>query len=331
MHLSVNPPAGMKRGVSEDDARTPQRLLVYQMAKVASMSWVALGREHFSTDEIFHTHHLANESVGLLAALNEETGPNQTIARRMILRTMARSGSNIRALLNASRERSEPWLVVTGIREPVARSVSMLFYFGDFFGCTTRRLSWRNGATIEMLQHGFREMWDCALANQPPTDTFGRLIYFFLTDFEAWFEREFRAVLGIDVMGATFRPGPEPRVLAEGQTKVLVYRVEDLPVESPGHVILRDSVKSFLNVTVASFPVVNATRGRRTDPLYRTFLEQLQMPPELLDRIYSGPTVRKFYLPAEIEAFKSRWAQQGPGYRSTTTTSRSCSQLRRER
>lgn len=310
MNQNANSPAPTNWVGSKDVVRPTPRMLVYQMAKVASMSWVALGRAHFERSAVFHVHHLAKESVALLAALNAETGPNQTIARRMILRQMVRSGSDIRALLDESRDRSEPWLLATGIREPVARSVSLLFYFADFFGCTTRSLSWRDGATIETLQYGFRDMWERALADDPPPDTFGRLMYLFLTDFDAWFEREFRVVVGIDIMAAPFPPGPASRVLSQGQLKGLIYRVEDLPLDRPGNPILRDTVKSFLDPSFASFPVVNATQGRRTNPLYRRFLEQLRMPAKLLDRIYSGRTVRKFYLPAEIEAFKSTWAEQ---------------------
>lgn len=310
MKQSANSPAATAWVGSEADTRAAPRLLVYQMAKVASMSWVALGREHFDRDAVFHVHHLAKANVALLAALNAERGPNQTIARRMILRRMVRSGFDLRALLDESRERTEPWLLVTGIREPVARSVSLLFYFADFFGCTTRRLSWRDGATLHTLQHGFRDMWERALADDPPPDTFGRLVHLFLTDFDAWFERELRAVLGIDVMAAPFPPGPTARVLSERQMTALVYRLEDLHRDSPGNPILRESVKSLLDTSFASFPLVNATQRRRTDPLYRRFLERLQMPVKLLDRIYSGPTVQKFYLAAEIEAFKSRWAEQ---------------------
>ena len=285
-----------------------RRLLIYQMAKVASMSWVVLGREQFGVDDAFHIHHLADESLELFRSILAESGPRQTIARMMIVRERLRSGERLRALLASSLQEGEPWLAVTGIREPVARSASLLCYFADFLGCTSRNLSFRDGATIETLDRFFRETWDRVLADEPPTDTFGRIVHFYMRNFEDWFSAEFRAVLGIDVAAAPFPAGPTERLIAQGGTRALVYRVEDMRPAAPGHETLRASAETFGGAAVPGFPVNNATEGRRTEPLYRAFLERLRLPPEMLDRIYAGPTMRKFYTPQEIDAFTSRWS-----------------------
>jgi hypothetical protein len=290
----------MNRGV--------RRLLVHQMAKVASMSWAVLGRQHFNVDEVFHIHHLSDERLDAFRLLVAESGPTQTIARDMILRERVRSAMKIRALLAARRE-DEHWLVVTGVRDPVARSASLLFYCADFLGCTTRTLAARDGATLAALRYEFEAMWDRALASAPPPDTFGRLLHLYVTDFESWFDHEFKGVLGMDVLRADLAAGPVPRVLAQGDKRVLLYRVEDMRAESPGFSTLRESVTSFCGAAVPGFPVTNEGKGRRSEPLYRAFLEQLRMPPDLLDRIYAGPTVGRFYLPAEIAAMKARWTR----------------------
>lgn len=290
-----------------ENGRPLRRLLVYQMAKVASMSWVALGRQHFNVDETIHIHHLSDESLAFLTALVDEIGPAQTIARHMIVRELRRTGTRARGLLASPDTRSQPWLVVTGVRDPVARSVSLLFYFADFIGSTARKLSWRDGATVESLQHEFFEMWEGALGDCDPDDTFARLVRYFIKEYGSWFDREVGAVLGIDVLRAPFPPGPAARVLTQGQTRVLIYRVEDMRAGSPGHALLRDSVKSLCGAEVPDFPVNNATQGRRTQSIYGAFLEQLRMPAELLDRIYDNETARRFYLPEEINAFRKRW------------------------
>ena len=293
---------------AERSGEPRRRLLVYQMAKVASLSWVALGRNELALDDIFHIHFLSDESVAFMRELIAAPDAVQTIARRMMVRNGLRHALEGREQLPSICSGNDPWLIVTGLRDPVARSISLLFFMGDFFGCTDRPLSWRDGASQSSLERAFREMWDRVLGDAPPADTFGRLLHFYVGIYEQWFEREFTAVVGIDATVAEFPPGPAPRVIRSGSNRVLVYRVEDMPDGAAGNPILLNSIKSFCDSNIAALPVANATGERRTKPLYRQFVENLRLPTSLIDRIYSGKTVQRFYTANEIERFKLRWS-----------------------
>jgi hypothetical protein len=282
-------------------------LLVYQMGKVASMSWVALGRREFGDREPLHVHYLAAENLAFLRAQYECAGASQTILRRLLLRTMLQTGERVRRLVDEARARRRPILIVTGMRDPLARAVSQLFFTADFTGHSKGELSWRDGAGVEDLVRAYIEIWERALGSDEPDDTFGRILRFFIRAYSSWFDRELCAVFGIDLVQASFPPGPTSRVLRRGVTQVLVYRVEDMTPHCPGYAILRNDINTLCGTEISAFPMHNATAFRNSRELYRDFLSRLRMPLRLVDRVYDDPVVRYFYSAEEIARFRRRW------------------------
>lgn len=195
------------------------------------MSWIAFSRRHLVTAEPVHVHYVAEDSVAFLRAQFEAAGPEQTIRHRLLLRNLVQNGVRVQALLNTVSSRNHRMVLVTGMREPVARSISLLFFLADFYGHTKSRLSWRDGAHIEDLQRTFLGTWEQVFESKEPRDTFARVLRFYFMAYSFWFERELRSVLDLDVMGACFPPGPARRLITRGRTQVLVYRVEDMAPE----------------------------------------------------------------------------------------------------
>jgi hypothetical protein len=282
-------------------------LLIYQMAKVASVSWVALGRREPGGVEPLHVHYLAAGNLAFLRAQYEAAGPGQTILRRLLLRTMLRTGDRVRSLVDEGRAQRRPMLIATGMRDPLARAVSLLFFFADFAGHSRGGLSWRDGAGVDDVVRAFIEIWEQALGPEAPEDTFGRVLCFMIGAYTSWFDCELRTVFGIDLMRASFPPGPTSRVLSSGATQVLVYRVEDMVPNAPGHAILCDDAAMLGGMEVSGFPLHNATRFRNSRTLHRAFLSRLRMPPRLVDRVYDDRVVQYFYSPEEIARFRRRW------------------------
>ena len=286
-------------------------LLVYQMGKVASWSWMALGRQHFGVGEAAHVHYLAPASLSFLRRQYEASGPGQTLLRRMPLRAMLHSSERARALITGSHGAERPVVLVTGIREPVARSISLLFFLADFAGYSRGGLSWRDGASLQDVERAFIAIWERILGEDWPEDTFGSLAQFVIGIYRSWFDRELAAVLGIDVARAEFPPGPARRLFAQGAARVLVYRVEDMLPGSPGYVLLRADLEALSGQACPAFPTQNVAASRRAGEFYRAFQARLRMPARLLDRIYGQPAVERFYSPAEIARFRRRWSD-GP-------------------
>ena len=137
-------------GSESSGVAAPGRLLlVYQMQKVASMSWIAFSRRHLVTAEPVHVHYVAEDSVAFLRAQFEAAGPEQTIRHRLLLRNLVQNGVRVQALLNTVSSRNHRMVLVTGMREPVARSISLLFFLADFYGHTK---AGSLGATVHILK-----------------------------------------------------------------------------------------------------------------------------------------------------------------------------------
>lgn len=283
-------------------------LLVYQMGKVASRSWVALGQQYFGIAERVHVHYMSPESLAFLRGQYEAVGSPQTMLRRMPLRILLQSGERARASVEEACARARPVLLVTGMRDPIARSVSLLFFLADFTGRRGGGLSWRDGAAAEDVERALIAIWEQILAAEVPQDTFGRMAHFTIGAYRFWFEREVAAMLGVDIMQATFAPGPARRLLTSGGGRTLIYRVEDMSPESPGHALLRADLEALSGKAFRGFPKRNVTDVRRSGDFYRAFRRRLRMPARLVDRIYDDPVVRRFYSPQEIARFRQRWS-----------------------
>lgn len=296
----------------EGGAATAGRLLlVYQMAKVASMSWMALGQSHFAATDAAHIHYLAEDNRAYLHAQREATGPEQTIRRPFLMRQRWEINARTRALLPRAILQKRPILIVTGVRDPVARSVSWLFFMSDLWGHRQDRLSLRDGGQVEDLQKLFLEVWEQVFQAEEPADTFSRLLRFYFKAYSFWFQRELARMLGIDALGASFPAGPARRIITQGRTQTLIYRVEDMAPGSPGHTLLRADIEAIAGAHVPSFPVYNTGLSRRSGDLYRAFVQSLRVPAHMLDRIYGDPVVRYFYSDQEVDGFRGRWLR-GP-------------------
>jgi hypothetical protein len=308
MPMRPSEPDGQALRTARDRPPPPRLVLVYQMQKVASMSWMALGRSHLSATEAVHVHFVAKSNLAFLRKQFEATGAEQTIRHRLLLRKLLQTGAKVRALIEDAALRGRPTLLVTGMRDPVARSVSLLFFLADFYGRNDRVISWRDGARVEDVHRVFIEAWEQVFDDAEPADTFSRVLRFYIKAYGCWFEQEIGTTLGIDIMRAQFPAGPAHRVIPTGQVQSLLYRTEDMTPGSRGHDLLRADFEAVFGAPLAAFPIQNAAAFRNSRDLYQVFVHRLRVPARLLDQIYDHAVVRCFYLPEEIDGFRRRWS-----------------------
>src|ERR1700734_3541778 len=151
-------------------------IIVHQMAKVASMAWVEAAR--LAGTEPEHTHFLTGRNLEYIAALLQSTEePENTIVNPLMARTILRKGQRGATALGAARQRDQDIRVITGMRDPVARSVSVLSFFADFCGHSGQRLSARDGADADVVCAALAELWRRVLAGTPPAGGFDPLIW----------------------------------------------------------------------------------------------------------------------------------------------------------
>lgn len=300
--------SGEARNADQNTGGTALRvLLVYQMQKVASVSWMAMGRYHFASAEFVHVHYMATDHLKYLRAQLLVSGSSQTIQRPLLFRNLIRTGERSRTIVNEALLDGRPMIVITGMRDPVARSASLLFFFSDFYSRSEARFSWRDAANVDDMRRIFLELWEQVFDSGEPSDTFARVLRFYFGAYRIWFDQELRKVIGIDVRTPAFPAGPARRLLEQGQTQVLVYRTEDMVPGSAGHALLRADMEAVLGKPVSGFPVQNAGMFRKSRDLYREFLYEVRVPKRLLDCIYGDATVRYFYTEEELGAFRRRW------------------------
>ena len=189
-------------------------ILVYQMAKVASIAWVEGARNQGLSS--IHVHYLTDRSLSWLEELLQPNSPDDTIVNPLMLRHVVRSGRAAVAEIAAARARGERIQVITGIRDPVARSLSLLFFFADFCGHRNRRLNARSGAGPEDTCRFLRELWEKVLAGSMPAGRFEQLLWFMMGSYRDWFTSELQAVFGLDIRSSGFPRGRRRRTTALG-------------------------------------------------------------------------------------------------------------------
>jgi hypothetical protein len=284
-------------------------LLIYQMAKVASRAWVfaaspAAAKEHQAP---VHAHYLSQGHLAALAAINAMSGPPQTISNRLILRELIRKGPAVRVAIEEALRGGERIRIISGIRDPVARSLSLVHFFADFCGDVSRPLDRFRGGEGAATAAATRKWWSDALAGVAPEDSFARFMTFQIGCYRSWFHEELEALFGVSLGGGPFPEGQGAERLSGGAADVLLYRLEDMAPDAPAYGGLLNCASEFLGIEVTGWLAVNTAATRRSFPRYEAARAALRLDTEVLDAIYGVPIVSRFYSHSEIEGFKRKW------------------------
>jgi len=283
-------------------------IIVHQMAKVASMSWVEAARPAAALMGTvpLHTHFLTERNLQTLADILAAPPDDNTLVNPLIVRSMLRNGRRAAEQVGAARAAGQAVRLISGMRDPVARSVSLLSFFADFCGHSARGLSARDGATADDVCATLEALWCAILAGTEPRGSFERLLWHMIGMYRSWFDQEFGTVFGLDVRAAPFPGGGVLRLHARG-IEALVYRAEDLTSGATGRHGVLDAAHAFLGGAGAGLPAINTAATRRSYPLYVATRDRFRLPLPILDAIYAAPIVRHFYRDEEIAAFKAHW------------------------
>lgn len=251
-----------------------EAILVYQMAKVGSTTLYFTLKETLFWTPVVHVHVLSEQK---LASMVDLYGPNK----------------NFIALghdLNSKIDRAvvKRWKIVTLVRDPIARELSLFFQTMD------RRYPHElsNGVlkdpnrAVEILQSKI-----CAF--DASTDTCC-----------TWFDRELKSRFDIDVFDFEFDQQAGYQVIQRQNVDVLIIRLEDL--DRCGSIAL----KEFLPVCQA-MPLIRKNSGshKAYATQYREVKSKLLLPKEVCERIYSSRFATHFYGDDQRRALIERWSQ----------------------
>jgi len=284
-------------------------IVVHQMAKVGSMAWVEAARPagRKAGAEPLHVHYLTRPNLRAIAAILAVSGEENTIVNGLIGRTIVRKGERAIVAIEAARRRGETIRVITGMRDPIARSISLVSFLADFCGHAGGALSARDGASAEAVCAFLGGLWRAVLAGEEPAGSFERLAWRMIGAYRNWFDEELAAVFDLDIFAAPFPSGGGAQLLSAAGVEALVYRAEDMTPGGATGQALQNAAKAFLEAPDFAWPQVNTAATRRSWPLYRETQESFRLPAASFDEIYDASAVKHFYSADEIAAFKVRW------------------------
>ena len=231
--------------------------VIFQFGRVGSIALRNAAREALPGQAVYHLHWIHTKGRGY-----RRFWPARSFKEWVVGRVLMARKSNI------------DLDVITPVRDPVARCVSM-------FGYDVPKELNHESVEVDRLLDFF---WSMSAHK---------------TVFR-WFDDEIRPTLGIDVCDHPF-PGPN-RVLtvSRDRWRWLVYRLEDIETVTP-------EIGRFLGVTDFHIPRVNESKAHVNPVVHRKFMDAIRFPASYLDRMYGSRFVRHFYTPAEIAAFRRRW------------------------
>lgn len=287
-------------------------ILFYQMAKVASQSWVRAAKPALAAENSapIHCHFVVPSNRERIAVAFAVPVAQQTIANMFMPRaTLLRAGASAWSQIESARKAHQRIRVVSGMRDPVARSISLIVYMADFFGHVSCPLGPRAEMSADYVIGYLQENWRQVVERSEPDQTFEWVLWYLTDAFRTWFASELGAVFGVDALEGTFDRQEVSQRMSTSVADIFIYRVEDMLPRATGYARLLAQAATFLGTPLDSFPNFNTSTLRRSHALSEEVRQQFWLPDEMLDEIYGEPVVEHFYSRKEILAFKQRWSR----------------------
>jgi hypothetical protein len=263
------------RGLST--LRRQPAVLVYQMAKVGSTSVVRALRGSRPRPRVFHVHTLTAGGVAAMEHFYRHAGVPALPAAGHLLVSRYLRVQLARGLAPGR------WKVVTMVRDPIARNLSLIFQLGrrlipDFEAhCDAGRLD-----PVEIVER---------FARRYPAQV----------DCLRWFQDELATVFGVNPFAHSFDHAAGFQAYRGPTVDVLLIRTEDL--DRCGEVALR----GFLGLGGFRRRRANVGLHRSNGRRYAELLARLRLPADYVDRVYDDARVRHFYTADELNRFRTRW------------------------
>ena len=246
---------------------TPAPVLVYSAGKVGSMA-LAETVERGLGRRTVHLHFVTREGRRLDAAEAARFGTTPSSHR----------WNADYAWVRTQLQRRRRWEVVTGARDPVSRSISSVFETAGAYGLV------RGGeGSLDVIHREVVRRIDVVA---------GRA---------SWFDRELRAVCGVDVLARPFDVERGYEIHEHGRFRVLLVRFEDL------RRVGGEALGTFLGVGAPELSSTNVAASKPYAELYERYRSTVRFPAPLLDRAYGTREAQALYRPEELAELRRRW------------------------
>lgn len=259
------------------DRETTQVNVVFAQGKTGTSS-IAAGLKRAGFNPVFQVHTLQPRTLARVEA-EYEARPNDSYPRHVW------EGQWLAAHPPSA---AHPWVLVTSVRDPIARLVSRVF----------------------QQKSRFREIVDSSTAEGLVAELDA------LFDQQArrlggvgwdWFEFELAPVLAQPVYDTPFDPAVGFGVITTEHVRALLLRSESLdraPAALHAHFGRPIALRS-----------ENVGTEKGYGELYRAVLDRFRPPVDFVERVYATEQARHFYSDAERAAFAAHWTRPRPARR----------------
>jgi hypothetical protein len=260
-------------------ARRPP-VLLYQFGRVGSHTIQDSLESWQKNERIHHVHFLSEQGQREFEShyVNNPyfvgRGQRYAVRNQFLLKTICKARG------------MEPWRIVTGVRDPIERNVSMFFTMIRAHFPETRCYERMRGSDYEGLVQELMKLFLEKFNHDTPL---------------TWFDDELKEVFGVDVYAEPFDMQKGYQIYANGNTRVLLIRTENLS---------KCAVEAFeLFFGAGGFKLAPAPHSWRNQPAYERFLEELILPDSYIDRMYGSKFARHFYTEEQLAGFRKKWTK----------------------
>ena len=287
----------MRRQINTRRALRRNPIIVHQMGKVGSQSVLrSLAAEPRISERrsVIHTHFLTRnqlEREKRLLATSRAAYQGTPLPEIWWNPPFIWDGQIVGA--SVTRQLDRRWDVITLVRDPVARNVSLFFEKLEVpigYDWFERRQRLSDDELIADLTPLFDQhvLQPGGLARLDVDPT-------------RWFDLEMAPVFGIDIFASPFSPERGWQIYEGERARLLLIRTGDLDRVGP------QALEKFLGVPGIKLASGNVADRREHASVYGLFRERLRLSSDQLEAVYGSRLVTHLFTPQEIEAMQSRW------------------------
>ena len=255
-------------------------IIIYQMGKVGSTAVkTSLENSHIK-NPIYHVHFLSWKAINeveklYLHKLRMKT-PDHVIKSKQLRKFIDNNYNKFN------------WKIITLVRDPVAREISDVF------------------ENLKREMPNLKINHDVETRKRVEEHIKKKLLnYDEFTDYtNCWFDQEIKDVFNYDIYSIPFKKFIGYQIYKNKNVDILLIRLEDLTN------VFSVSLKEFIKEDNVTLIKNNSAANKNYRKLYSKVLENINIPKNVLDRIYSSKYSNHFYTKNEIKSLKSRWSSK---------------------
>lgn len=267
-------------------------ILVLTYAKVCSTSITELLTRYFP-GEVFNSHGVGAWLHDPLAAalVAQDVSP----AEAPLFHTEV---EDVMRRLAQAMEVGEQITIISGVRDPIARSLSVAIQnletdFSDCLGLTEE-------ATAHLLAARVADLW---LRDTPDGDPHRTYLERMIRAPLFWFQEEIEKSFGFNLQAHVFDQKRGYTILKKDNLRLLLFRHEDAPTA-----IENGLLELFPGIDFC-LPHSNDSTQKSTGGIYWYLKRFFSLPRPMLQAIYGNPSIASFYSDDEIASAVDRWTE----------------------